>query len=350
MENIMPLIEVGNVHAINDMPGVAISIIIPVYNGSETIVRTLDSIFNQDIGDSVEVIVVNDCSTDNTLTVLKDYTSRFSHSLTIVDLPNNMRQGGARNIGVNISKGEYIQFLDSDDTLIGGSMQKLLRAINENRNLDILFFESAIFDKKKNIIISSNTYPNNITTTLCGEEYICNQGVPWAPWMALYNKRFLNDNNIRFAEKVRFEDADYVLKCVLLAQRVKYLPIQTVMYHQNGSSTTNIGDDKDKILERMLSAERYYDIIVQYEETYPKGVEIIRGHYLFNYRAVLMRNIWRLDYSSIIQTLKLHPYRIDECKDFFIKITMDHRHFFAMVATILGPILKLILRIRNIIK
>lgn len=267
--------------------------------------------------------------------------------MVIVNLPENKRQGGARNAGVKLAKGEYIQYLDADDTLIDCSLQKILKAIFNNSGLDILFFESALFDIKKNITNYNLTYPSNITATLNGEEYLNSQNVPWTPWMALYRKDFLKNNDIQFAEDVRFEDADYVLKCVLLAKKVKYLPIQTVLYYENGNSTTNIGNDKDKIKERILSADRLWDIITQFQCQHPKGSNVIRGHYRFKYHAILLRNVWRLDYKSILELLKAHPYREDTCDDRLINLAMEHPHAYAGMAMISGPILKLLLGIRN---
>lgn len=324
-----------------------ISIIIPVYNGAQKITRTLDSIVNQNVDDDIEVIVVNDCSTDNTQQVLEEYHGKTYPDLVIVNLPENKRQGGARNAGVKLAKGDYIQYLDADDTLIDCSLQNLLKAIYDNPELDILFFESALFDIKKNIANYNLTYPSNITTTLNGEEYLGSQNVPWTPWMAIYRKDFLKNNKIQFAENVRFEDADYVLKCVLLAKKVKYLPIQTVLYYENGNSTTNIGNDKDKIIERILSTDRLWDIITQFQCLYPKGSDVIRGHYKFKYHAILLRNVWRLDYKSIIELLNAHPYRDDNCNDGLINLAMRHPQIYAGMSMIFGPLLKLMLQIRN---
>lgn len=324
-----------------------ISIILPVYNGAATITRTLDSIVKQNVDEEIEVIVVNDCSTDNTQQILEVYKTKIYPHLAIVNLPENLRQGGARNAGVKLAKGKYIQFLDADDSLIDNSLEKLLKAIADNPDLDLLFFESAVFDIKNNTIKYSLTYPSNVTTTLSGEEYLSTQNVPWTPWMALYNKEFLLTNNISFAEKVRFEDADYVLKSVLLAHKVKYLPIQTVLYSENGSSTTNIGDDGNKIYERMLSADRLSEIITKYKSQYPKGTNVIKGHYRFKYHAILLRNLWRLDYKSIMHILRTIPYRDTTCNDTLISMAMNYPHIYASMSMIFGPILRFILKVRN---
>ena len=87
-----------------------ISVITPVYNGAEFIRETIESVLNVRTQIPFEYIVVNDGSTDNTQDVLKPFLSR----ITYVN-QNNQGPGAARNTGIDIAKGEYITFLDSDD-------------------------------------------------------------------------------------------------------------------------------------------------------------------------------------------------------------------------------------------
>jgi glycosyltransferase involved in cell wall biosynthesis len=86
-----------------------LSIIIPVYNREKMITKALDSIPNLN---SIEVIVVDDCSTDNTYKILKEYKKI---DLLIFKTKSNLGPGAARNIGIDEATGDYITFLDSDD-------------------------------------------------------------------------------------------------------------------------------------------------------------------------------------------------------------------------------------------
>ena len=194
------------------------------------------------------------------------------------------------------------------------------------------------------------SFQSNHSNIISGEEYLLSQQVPWTPWMALYRRNFLYKNNLKFTEKVRFEDSDFVLESVLLAQRVQYVPLPVVCYMINGNSTTNIENDATKIEERILSAERLYNIVTKYSNIYPHGTNVIKGHYHYKFRAILQRNLWRLNYKTILPLLNTYPYRLHPCNDMLIEFTMRHKKLYAAGAAIFGPLLKQAIHLRNIIR
>lgn len=91
-----------------------VSVIVPVYNGKKYINKCVNSILRQTFKD-IEIILVDDGSTDNTLNILKEYEKRFPNVKVIES--SNLGAGGARNIGLDASHGEYILFVDADDFL-----------------------------------------------------------------------------------------------------------------------------------------------------------------------------------------------------------------------------------------
>ena len=90
-----------------------VSVIIPVYNVEKHLERCLDSVVNQTLKD-IEIICVNDASTDNSINILKKYAQKDKR-INIIDLPENLGAGNARNKALDIAKSEYIGFIDSDD-------------------------------------------------------------------------------------------------------------------------------------------------------------------------------------------------------------------------------------------
>lgn len=102
-----------------------LSVIIPVYNRPTLVARALDSVVNQTLAhNEYEIVVVDDCSTDNTMDVLNDYRSRYPELIRIIQLEQN--SGGAsrpRNVGIDNACGEYVYFHDSDDTIIPETLQ-----------------------------------------------------------------------------------------------------------------------------------------------------------------------------------------------------------------------------------
>lgn len=103
-----------------------ISIIIPRYNVEQCIDRCLKSVTSQTIGlDLLEIILINDASTDNTLDKLYQWEHRFPQNIMVITYEENLRQGGARNIGLTYASGQYIGFADADDW-IDKNMYKFL--------------------------------------------------------------------------------------------------------------------------------------------------------------------------------------------------------------------------------
>lgn len=105
-----------------------ISFIIPAYNASQTINRCLDSIYSLLIPRTdFEVIVIDDCSHDDTATLVENYA--LSHeNLILLHQNENHRQGAARNRGLKVAKGRFIAFVDSDDTIEVGVVKALSMA------------------------------------------------------------------------------------------------------------------------------------------------------------------------------------------------------------------------------
>lgn len=117
-----------------------VSVIIPAYNASNTIVRALDSVYAQTYR-TIEIIVINDGSKDNTLSLIKQYKEskeNIDFKFIIIDKPN----GGvstARNAGLRVSKGDFIAFLDADDEWYQNKLERQLNVFSNNKlNIDFL--------------------------------------------------------------------------------------------------------------------------------------------------------------------------------------------------------------------
>ena len=126
------------------------SFIIPAYNASNTIVRCLDSIYTLGFSEQeFEVICIDDCSKDNTISLIEKYAKQHTN-LTLLCQSENHRQGAARNRGVAIAKGKYIMFVDSDDESDIGVVQALQLA--EEHELDMVAMHYVNIDDHSNIV------------------------------------------------------------------------------------------------------------------------------------------------------------------------------------------------------
>ena len=200
-----------------------ISIIVPMHNASNTIVRCLDSINILPLKkEELEVIIVDDCSTDNTLEILDEYASRHSNMVVLHQDVNN-RQGAARNRGITVANGEYIAFCDADDMIVVDGVMNALKAVSETK-ADICYFDFEyetsdgawqVFEMPKetrNTILSASDYLNNY--------YTCYYN---APWRNLYRTDFLRKTGVRFVEGVRWEDCDWTVKVYAQAKTIQFV-------------------------------------------------------------------------------------------------------------------------------
>lgn len=156
-----------------------VSVIIPVYNGAQTIVRTLDSVFAQE-GVNLEIIVINDGSTDQTLEVLQTFKTQINLFSTL-----NQGVSHARAFGLTKATGSYIQYLDSDDLLAPQKIRMQMQAL-KNKNGDVAYGDWQKFvEVNKNIIFKdkvSQEIDGDLETTIFAKF--------WAPPAALlYSKR-----------------------------------------------------------------------------------------------------------------------------------------------------------------
>ena len=221
-----------------------ITVIIPCFNVEKYIRRCLDSILNQTItGVRLEVICVDDCSTDKTLNILNEYEQAYPDMFMLIPLSNNMKQGYARNIALNYATGQYITYIDADDYIDECMLEKLYKAMYEY-NCDIVECGYTLFSD-----ISSDTITSSATLRLYDmsdisdrREYILNRYWKTAPWGRLYKKSFLIENNIFFAEGVRMEDILFSAMC--MKNMNSYLLLPDCLYHYfNNANGTMCSDN-----------------------------------------------------------------------------------------------------------
>lgn len=235
-----------------------LSIIIPNYNSSQTIKRCLDSIWAQGLPeDDFEVICVDDCSTDNTLEVLKE--EQKSHPmLRIFKNPENLRAGGARNKGVREAKGEYIVFIDSDDYFFENNL-KMACDYQKQKRLDILMMDyNRVTRHRKDPSITLKFKNTNI---LNGADFIKINTCPWGPCKFIFKKDLMTTNELFFVEKVSCEDVDWCIKLVLNALTIQYLPRILSNVIINEQSQTAIEHKKlNTIKDKFLAGSRLCEI------------------------------------------------------------------------------------------
>ncbi|MBP3686953.1 MAG: glycosyltransferase [Alphaproteobacteria bacterium] len=258
-----------------------VSLIIPVYNAEKYLKECLDSAINQTLK-NIEIICINDGSTDNSLQILNEYAQKDTRIKVLTQ--KNQKQGAARNKGLKIAQGEYIQFLDSDDYLINSACELLYNQMKKN-NLDMLMFGGDNFsDKTKTTNIYQQYHFQYFPKEWNKEIFNYKDCLPFinrlpvAACLTMYKRDFIEIYKIEFPEKLFFEDNVFFVKSILNAQRVGLL--KNIIYYRRvyDNSTTKrlniLFDDYLKIVELVLSyVKKQNDYIYQiYKKWYIKEV------------------------------------------------------------------------------
>lgn len=174
-----------------------ISVIIPCYNGEDSINKTIKSVINQSIGfENLEIIIIDDCSNDNTKAIITEYSKNYENIIGIFLDKNNGSPGIPRNIGIENAKGEYLMFLDSDD-VFRNDICKHLYDVAILEDVDCVGCRYSINNKiNKNFL---DNYGDEIKLNSIDEF----PEVMYTPanltiWNKIYKKSFIKSNNIKF--------------------------------------------------------------------------------------------------------------------------------------------------------
>ena len=202
-----------------------ISIIIPCYNVEKYIIQLVSSLLKQIDGKNIEIICVNDGSTDNTLNCLKSLATG-NNNLHII----NQENGGpasARNSGLDIAKGEYIWFVDGDDSIDKHAINTLTHEIEENPT-DVICFNYKRVDTNGNILPAKN-YKYDYITSFTGTEAYSKFNIPSFLWNRIIWRDLIEKNHIRFDWWP--EDEDFLINIYLAANSFRF--IKDTIYYYN---------------------------------------------------------------------------------------------------------------------
>lgn len=221
-----------------------ISIIIPIYNMEQYVADALDSILIQTLKD-VEIICIDDGSTDDSLLILKDYSKKYEN--IVVLRQKNSGSGVARNLGITIASGEYVCFLDADDFYASDDVLEYL--YNTAKRQDVLLCGGSSCDYH-NGKISTNAM--RVERRFENDEYISKEDYPGFTGYCsfIFNRNFLICNDIKFPEYKRGQDAPFFMKAIECAGGAFCVSKIIYVYRKEHKKTIY---DTDKALDLVKS-------------------------------------------------------------------------------------------------
>lgn len=252
---------------------IKVSIIVPVFNSEKYLKKCIKSLVEQTLKD-IEIIIINDGSTDKSLNIIKDFQKKYSNIICINNKNNGI--GYSRNCGIEKAKGKYISFIDSDDYIELNMMEKLYDFCEENK-LDVAvcdYYKINDKTKEKNTIKIEDF---EITTLNENKELIYN--INHSPWNKLYKKELFTKNKIYFPINLKYEDMAVVIPVLKYAKRIGKLNIPLNYYVVHNNSETTIMDKRVfDIFDILETVYNYYK-----NDGYEKQLEYLTVQKLTTY-------------------------------------------------------------------
>jgi glycosyltransferase involved in cell wall biosynthesis len=267
-----------NLYHINDQKFFCIpkvTVIITIYNSEKYLSDSLNSIINQTLKE-IEIICINDGSTDNSLKILNYYKKKDNR--IIIFNQKNKGVNSARNLGLKNAKGEFILFFDSDDLLITEALEKLYN-LGKYKNLDIIFFNlKFIFENNITEIHFPNIFHkiNSFKLIKSGKDIFLNMikenKFILSPCLQFINHKFLLKNKIKFLKQIKYDDIIFFYNLILKINRT--FETDEIFYLKKINEKFN--KKTDKLIKKLN------DYIISIKELFNQSITIYNKNNIIN--------------------------------------------------------------------
>lgn len=303
-----------------------LSIIVPVYNmaSDDKLTWCIDSLLAQTLSD-MEIIAVDDRSTDSSFEILKDYEKKYPEKVRVFQSPVNLHQGGAKNIGMEHASGEWIGFIDADDWVTPDCYERLLK-VAEETGADMVGCDYCLVNEHT-YVQTAGCHNNDASQTgVLDEERYKNLILDTGSLVVkLYKRNIVIDCPSRFPEHIFYEDNALAATWMLRATHFEYLDEPLYYYYQHDSSTVHT-ITVERLNDRMAAAR----IMIE---------EAKKGGYFQKYHEEIEYLFARLFYMNTLMSymIAVRPRHMkwirslgNEMKEYFPGFT-DNKYFKARV-------------------
>ena len=272
-----------------------VTTITPCHNSTKYLRKCWESLKNQTIGmENMEVIFVDDASDDDGATweMLLSFEKEAPESVMVIQLDENMRQGGARNVGLSYATGEYIQFLDSDDSLRLEALDELYQMAKEKQT-DILqydFFQPN--GKSENDPYCRENIDFELLTPLARKGMLSSEKISFVHAPKFYRREFLAETGVRFAEHVVYEEPLFVYPLLYFANKISVITNQYYIYQVNETSTMETAA-YERLNDHMVVQKLLHDFMRAHEDVYVAYKKEIDAYFYRTYAIETVINCAR---------------------------------------------------------
>lgn len=294
-----------------------ISVIIPVYNAEKYIADAIGSVLAQSYLGSLQILVINDGSSDNTPSILSKM-ARSHHQISI--LPNICKKGvsGARNTGLLKATGRYIAFLDADDVWYPNHLEEGCRFFERHNNIDAVFFNCHIFDdqikQRDGDWFSKRKFMHSLSAQELDGQY---HKIVGDMYMSLLDESFLHIqslivkkealNGVMFNEEVtRSEDRDFAIQLAHKNASFAYKNVMTGMYFRRENSLTSdtIHNNLVTVLDHLNLFLHYLVQETRHTKSSKKLIKLISNRYMEAYYCYRLLNNYGLAFSCLVKSVR----------------------------------------------
>lgn len=290
-----------------------ISIIIPCHNVEKYIMRCFESLRDQTIGlERLELLFIDDASTDRTWELLTEIEQLAPQSVAIIRLEENLRQGGARNVGLSYATSDYVGFVDADDWVEPDMFACLYETITRDET-DLAFCRHIRDNGKGSLYLEEakkDTEKKSRKLRILSDsqriDFIVSNAIGFGVWDKLFRKDFLLENEIFFPEHLTYEDIYFGSLVYLYAKRVSIVERRLYHYYINDDSTVlgrNQVHHKDIFQINYLKWATYEErgFLDKYREVLE--FDFIMSYYMAGFKILALR-FDEIPYEDFLQLKK----------------------------------------------
>ena len=292
---------------------IKVSVIVPVYNAEDHLTVCLNSLVNQSLKD-IEIILINDCSTDDSLTIINKFKDEYPEKITAISLKENRGPGGARNAGIEIANGDFLGFVDSDDDVSAEMFEELYKIACQTGSdiVDCQFYHEA--------------FAQNIKTTdkcATGKLNLEKRHELFMHAGYIFSKIIRRDvvvgNNIRFREKIAYEDIDFIRVALYYCKKVAVS--DRVLYnHRNNVTSLTTRRTLDVQVFQKMDAVRSLVSKFKNLNAYDDYKDEIVYYVYKSYSVMLTNAMWLGKEAASVELFK-------NLRDFFFELVDCDYHF-----------------------